>query len=224
MPILRLKKMVYIVSLAAVSIILALLEIPWFLPTGVFSGFLMLDFSEVAILVALFVLGYKETVVVIVLRSLVRVIFKGFEPVNMIGEVIAMGASFSIMHGYLIARKILKKQDLPLFYSVSIDNTPVNWKSRMTYITSISLSLSIWMLALNFFITTPFLLSIYGLFGSSGQLHFTVFSFVQDSNLFNLSSFFLATFLSYTPFNLVKGISVTMLFLILMPRLKYLEL
>lgn len=72
---LRLKKMLYMVSLAAVSIVFALIEIPNFLAfTGVFGAFVKLDFSDVAILVALLVLGTKETLVVILISNLCKTV------------------------------------------------------------------------------------------------------------------------------------------------------
>ena len=100
---LRLKKMLYVVSLAAVSIVLALIEIPW-----PFASFLKLDFSEVAILVALLVLGTKETLVVVLIRTIARRLFRGFAPDELVGEMLAMFASFSIILAYNLSRKVLK--------------------------------------------------------------------------------------------------------------------
>jgi riboflavin transporter FmnP len=217
----HLKRMVYIVALASISIILALFEIPWFIPSGPFAAFLRLDFSEVVILVSIVTLGYKDTMYVIILRSLVRIAFKGFPIDEMIGEFIALNASFSIMFGFFMASIIIKKKIKPLFLEVPTSHHVLKTYEAIVYVLMISVSLSLYMIVINYTFTTPLLLSYYGIFGS--QLHFTLFSFIPDTEAFTFSTFFIAVVISYTPFNLVKAISVTIIFNIIWPRLKYIE-
>ncbi len=216
---LRLKKMLYIVSLAAVSIVLALIEIPW-----PFASYLKLDFSEVAILVSLLVLGNKETVIVVVIRTIARRLFRGFDPGDVVGEILAMFASFSIILAYNVSRKVLKITDKPLLYEVSVNGNHVNVKEMIVTATFITLFLTVILYTVNFFVATPlyytlppFSISI------SGRVHFNVFSFIPDSP-FTFKAFFWSTFILYTPFNIVKGILVSLVFLLLKPRMKYLEL
>jgi riboflavin transporter len=219
---LQLKKILYMVSLASISIVLALIEIPWFLPTGPFAGFLKLDFSEVAILVSLCILGTKETIGVILIRTLARRLFRGFEFADMIGEMLAMFASFSIVFGYNLAKSILKDKEKPLLYEVSVNHKKIENKEWIIYTGTVALSITIFMFLINFLTATPIYLSLFGV-TTSGAIRFDVFSFVNDSP-FTFWSFFWANLASYSPFNLVKGILVTVLFLSIKPRLKYLEL
>ncbi len=216
---LRLKKMLYIVSLAAVSIVLALIEIPW-----PFASFLKLDFSEVAILVALLVLGTKETMMVVLVRTIARRIFRGFDPGDLVGEMLAMFASFSIILAYNVSRRVLKIKEKPLLYEVSVNNNHVKAKELIVTTILITTFLSVILFAVNFFIATPlyYTLPPYSI-SISGKVHFTVFSFIPDSP-FTYGSFFWSSFVLYMPFNLVKGLLVSLIFMLLKPRMKYLEL
>jgi riboflavin transporter FmnP len=216
---LNLKRVVYIVALAAISIILGLFEIPWFVISGPFASFLRLDFSEVAILVALVTLGYKDTVMVVILRSLVRLSFKGFIPENIIGDMIAIVASLSIIMGFFLASKIRQMKVKPYLIEVPSDDIKINNQDYFVYGFMITLSLSIFMIILNFFITTPLLLSYYGL---TERLTFHVFDFVTQTE-YSIQSFLWAVIISYTPFNIVKGMSIMVIFLMIWPRLKYIE-
>lgn len=218
----RLKKMLYMVSLASISIVLALIEIPWFIPTGPFAGFLKLDFSEVAILVSLLVLGTKETIGVVLIRTVARRLFRGFEIGDVVGELLAMSASFAIIFGYNLAKRILKNKEKPLLYEVSVNGTHLSIKEWVTYTGVVTLSIVTFMFLINFLFATPIYLSLFGV-TNSGAIRFDVFSFVNDSP-FTFSSFLWANFASYSPFNFVKGILVTIIFLSIKPRLKYLEL
>jgi len=83
----------------------------------------------------------------------------------------------------------------------------------------ITASLSIAMIILNFFVTTPLLLSYYGL---TERLTFHVFDFVSLTD-YSMSTFLWAVIISYTPFNIMKGLSVMLIFLVIWPRLKYIE-
>lgn len=219
---LRIKKMLYMVSLASISIVLALIEIPWFLPTGPFAGFLKLDFSEVAILLSLFILGTRETIGVILIRTVARRLFRGFEFGDVIGEMLAMFASFSIVLGYNLAMRLLGKQERPLLYEVSVNNNKISIKEWIVVVSSVTVSLSLMLFLINFLVATPLYLSIFGV-SFSGALHFNVFSFAADSP-FGVMEFMWLTFASYTPFNITKGILVTSIFLLVKPRMKYLEL
>ncbi|MGB0175032.1 MAG: ECF transporter S component [Acholeplasmataceae bacterium] len=226
MNVVHLKRMVYIVALASISIVLALFEIPWFIPSGPFSVFLRLDFSDVAILVAIVTLGPKDTIIVIILRSLVRVTFKGFIPENIIGEMIAVIAAISVMIGFILASKITRRQSKPFIVEVPSETIPLRIFDYLIFLGTVTLSLTIMMVLLNFFITTPLLLSYYGF---TNTIQFEVFGFINDlSDVIDVTYNTVMTFLwavvaSYTPFNIVKGLSVSLIFLIIWPRLKYIE-
>lgn len=223
---LRLKKMLYVVSLAAVSIVLSLVEIPWLIVPA--FSFLKIDFSEIAILVALLVLGTKETFFVILVRSIVRRLFTGFAPDELVGELLAAFASLAIILGYNIARKILKTNEKPLFYEVSVNNDKVGKKEFIITTLTISLSLTIILWAINFFFTTPFYFSYFAALGPEGEivgrLHFTVFTWIPNPAFETYLGFLWFTLIGYIPFNLTKGILMSIIFLVIKPRIKYLEL
>ena len=77
----QVKDMLYIVTLAAISIVLGLIEIPWpFIPPPLAGvPFLKLDFSEIAILVSLILIGADNTFLVIILRTVSRRLIMGME-------------------------------------------------------------------------------------------------------------------------------------------------
>lgn len=213
---LRLKKMLYVVSLAAISIVLSLIEITWPIPG---FNFLKIDFSEVAILVALLVLGTKETFVVILIRTITRRLFRGWSPDELVGEMLAMFASFSIVLGYALARKVLGQHEKPLFYEVSVKFEKITTKEYIVFISFITLSLSIILWLVNFLFATPFYFSYF-----TGDIHFSVFTWIPNAQFPSITSFMWFTIGGYFPFNITKGILVAIIFLLLKPRLKYLEL
>lgn len=228
---LRLKKILYIVSLAAVSIVVALIEIPNFFITGPLSAFVKLDFSDVAILVAMLVLGTKETILVIVIRTFARRIFRSFELGDVMGELIAAVASLAILTGYLVALKVLGKKEKPLIVEVPVNNQKTTIKEYVVISSFVAVFLAVFVLLFNYLIGTPFYLSYFAFVGSQGAspLHLTVFSFIKAGSSFagiplTFKNFFWMAFISYTPFNIFKGVLISIVFLIIKPKLKYLEL
>jgi riboflavin transporter FmnP len=213
---LRLKKMLYVVSLAAVSIVLSLIEITWPVPG---FQFLKIDFSEVAILIALLVLGTRETFIVVLIRAFARRLFRGFAPDELVGELLAVFASLAIIFGYSLAKRVLKDRSRPLFYEVSINGNKVHLKEMIVYTSIITLSLSVTLWAVNFLFATPFYFSYF-----TGDIHFSVFTWIPNDQFPNIGSFLWFTIAGYFPFNLTKGILVTIIFMLIKPRMKYLEL
>lgn len=217
---LRLKKMLYVVSLAAVSIILSLIEIPWFPP----FSFLKIDLSEVAILIALLVLGSKETVMVVLIRTIARRLFRGFDPADLVGEMLAMFASFAIIFAFNMVKRILNDKSKPLMYEVSVDHNPLRLKDYIVYTLMISVVLTIALTTINFFVATPLFLTLPPIaLSESGRVHFWAFTFIEDS-FYTTKSYLTFVLTAYIPFNLVKGSLVTIIFLMLKPKMKYLEL
>jgi riboflavin transporter FmnP len=224
--------MLYVVSLAAVSIVLGFIEIPWPIVTGPFSPFVKLDFSEIAILIAIYVLGTKEAFLVVLVRTLARRIYKGFEPADLVGELLAMTASFALILGFHIIRKLLGNKEKPIIYEVSVNGTKIKPKEWIISLIINMTLLPVFMIIINYFIGTPLYLSLFGL-SESGAFHPTIFTFIKDAKVysmfgynvqFNLTNFFWFVVVSYTPFNMVKAALVTVLFLLIKPRMKYLEL
>ena len=96
----------YLVStamLSALAFLLALVEIP-----TPFAGYLLLDASEIPILVAGNALGVSSMVVSIAIRSLFRFMFKG---TILIGEVAAISASLIFGLSFIFVTKLLNAKD-----------------------------------------------------------------------------------------------------------------
>ncbi|MCF7933148.1 MAG: hypothetical protein K9K93_08260 [Acholeplasmataceae bacterium] len=231
----RLKKSLYIVSLASVASVLGIFEIPMLVP------WLKIDLSEVVVLVSAIVVGYKGAFGVIGLRSLVRRLALGFLPSEIIGELIAVVASLVILGAYYLASKLAKTHRAPLMYEIPIEKPKVTLKETLITTGIITFSLAFVLLMFNFFIATPLYLSVLGRFelpfADIKTIHFTVFTFLKDPAIMDLliafdvnldepylSSFFLYIMVMYAPLNISKGITTTLVFLLIKPRLQYLEL
>jgi len=207
----RLKKMLYTVSLASVATVLGIFEIPMFLP------FLKIDLSEVVVLVALIVIGYKGAFSIVLIRSFFRPIILG----NML---------LSTYMGELIA--------IIAIYEIGIDKPKVTIKEYIATIGAMVLALTLIMATFNFFIGVPLYGSIFLFeFVGNSQIHFHIFSFVKDPMMlgvvqqigFNyesltLSNMLLFILIGFSPLNISKAITTALIVLLIKPRLQYLEL
>lgn len=206
---LQLKKMLYIVAVAAMAIVIGFIQIPWI------YGFLKLDFSEVVILVAILVLGSKEAMLAAVIRSIIRLIFTGLEPANILGEVLAVIASLSIIFAYTLIRSIFNKDAKPFLYEVPVNGNKINIKEWVFTTLAITLSLTLVLLVINTLFSTPMYYTYF--------TNLTMFGYLRDTGQ-SLSSYLWLNVSIYVPFNLVKGASVSIVFLLIKMRLKYLQL
>ena len=57
----------------------------------------------------------------------------------------------------------------------------------------------------------------------TGDIHFSIFTFIPNSD-YTYATFLWFTLSVYFPFNIVKGVLVSWIFLLIKPRMKYLEL
>lgn len=214
------KKMLYIVSLASMSVVLSLIEIPW-LPIPPLGAFLKLDFSEVIILFSVLVLGYKDTFIVILIRTIGRRLFRGFGFDDWVGEMLAVSASLSIMLAYYTATTILKNKQRPLIYEVPAFKEPLKIKNIFVTVSMVTIFLTVILTTVNFFFGTPMYLSFY----MSEYIIFEPFTLVKEFSMFSsMKDYLLFCLAAYVPFNLVKGIIISLVFVLLQPRIKYLDL
>lgn len=187
---LRLKKMLYIVVLATIAIVLGLIELPVILP------WLKLDLSEVVILVAVIVLGYKGALSVVFLRAAGRRIFKLIAPflniglvedpiMGLIGEMIAIIASLIIILTYYLVSKAIKTHRKPLIMAIDVEPPKTTLKELIMVTFFITFALSVVLVSFNFLIGTPLYLSYYGhvYFGVLDRVYLTSFGFVSDPGL-----------------------------------------
>jgi riboflavin transporter FmnP len=225
------KKLIFIASLAAISVVFGLIEIPLGLP------WLKLDVSELAILVAAVVIGYKGAFSLVLIRGIFRQAFQGqlFMPTELVGEAIAMIASTVLLLTYYGLSKAIKTYRKPLILEAVVDPKVIKPKEVIVIIAGLTLSLTVIMITLNIFILTPIYLSTYdvvfGFFGFS-SFHITVFTLLNDPGMANIFGVDLSNWnlyvtyiiANYTLLNVAKGLITSMLFLPIKSTLEKVEL
>lgn len=198
------KQMTYIVIFATLSIILGFIEIP----LGIVGG--KLDFSDVIILIAFYVLGFKNVSFVIFLRSLVRVFLPAKTPMEaeilwkIFGEVIAICASYLIIFGTIITNKVLGKKDKPLIYAVPAEEIKVSLKEYILNSLITTIILTATLTVFHIFITVPAWNKIF-----------------LDDPMFlgkNFKELLIMIISMFGLLNLVKGIVLPIIFLFIKPQ------
>lgn len=225
------KKLIFIASLAAISVVFGLIEIPLGLP------WLKLDVSEIAILVAAIVIGYKGAFTLVFIRGLFRQMFQGhlFMPTELVGEVIAMIASTVILLSYYFISKSLKTYRKPLILEAVVDPKPLSKVEVIGVVGGITVLLTVILITLNIFVLTPIFLSTYdAMFGFFGfeRFYITVFPLLNDpgmANIFGVDlsnwSLYLTYIISnYAVLNLAKGFLTSAIFLPIKSTLEKVEL
>ncbi len=214
------KRLTITAIFAALAITIGYLEIPWFPPLV----FLKLDFSEVVILVSLVTLGFNRTIVVIVLRSVIRWLVSSSNtdiPFPFFGELLAITASLVIILSAILAFKITKTNQTPLFLSDKKDRDLKDVPLLKQFINTVIVVaiFATFMTLLNAFITFPAMLS-------AGKYYFAPTAFREGFNkafFESLNTYVGIIFLGVAPFNIVKGILTMVAFSILHKRIAELE-
>ncbi|EGO8634958.1 ECF transporter S component [Enterococcus faecalis] len=179
----KVQKMVSIAMLAAIGTVLQFVAFP-IMPA---FSFLKIDFSDIPILLGMFLYGPLVGVITAFVRSLLHLFLTGLAPQNMVGDF----ASF-------LASSIFT---LPIFYFFGKKkNIRTN---RIVGLVSGILALTIFMSIANYFVITPIYLQLYGV---------TTQQFLGTS----LASY---VAIGIVPFNLIKGLLVSGVFLVLHAKL-----
>lgn len=179
----KVQKMVSIAMLAAIGTVLQFVVFP-IMPA---FSFLKIDFSDIPILLGMFLYGPLAGVITAFVRSLLHLFLTGLAPQNMVGDF----ASF-------LASSIFT---LPIFYFFGKKkNIRTN---RIVGLVSGILALTIFMSIANYFVITPIYLQLYGV---------TTQQFLGTS----LASY---VAIGIVPFNLIKGLLVSGVFLVLHAKL-----
>lgn len=179
----KVQKMVSIAMLAAIGTVLQFVAFP-IMPA---FSFLKIDFSDIPILLGMFLYGPLAGVITAFVRSLLHLFLTGLAPQNMVGDF----ASF-------LASSIFT---LPIFYFFGKKkNIRTN---RIVGLVSGILALTIFMSIANYFVITPVYLQLYGV---------TTQHFLGTS----LASY---VAIGIVPFNLIKGLLVSGVFLVLHAKL-----
>ncbi|MDY2532332.1 ECF transporter S component [Enterococcus faecalis] len=179
----KVQKMVSIAMLAAIGTVLQFVAFP-IMPA---FSFLKIDFSDIPILLGMFLYGPLAGVITAFVRSLLHLFLTELAPQNMVGDF----ASF-------LASSIFT---LPIFYFFGKKkNIRTN---RIVGLVSGILALTIFMSIANYFVITPVYLQLYGV---------TTQQFLGTS----LASY---VAIGIVPFNLIKGLLVSGVFLVLHAKL-----
>ena len=179
----KVQKMVSIAMLAAIGTVLQFVAFP-IMPA---FSFLKIDFSDIPILLGMFLYGPLAGVITAFVSSLLHLFLTGLAPQNMVGDF----ASF-------LASSIFT---LPIFYFFGKKkNIRTN---RIVGLVSGILALTIFMSIANYFVITPVYLQLYGV---------TTQQFLGTS----LASY---VAIGIVPFNLIKGLLVSGVFLVLHAKL-----
>ena len=179
----KVQKMVSIAMLAAIGTVLQFVAFP-IMPA---FSILKIDFSDIPILLGMFLYGPLAGVITAFVRSLLHLFLTGLAPQNMVGDF----ASF-------LASSIFT---LPIFYFFGKKkNIRTN---RIVGLVSGILALTIFMSIANYFVITPVYLQLYGV---------TTQQFLGTS----LASY---VAIGIVPFNLIKGLLVSGVFLVLHAKL-----
>lgn len=198
------KQMMYIVVLSALAIIIGYFELPIFI-----SG-AKIDLSEVIIITSIYIIGFKHTLFVIFLRSLVRFFIvtpgtTGLEAdiiFKLYGESIAIVASLFVMLSYFIVKKIINNKCKPLIYEVPTSNVKVSLTEFILLPVVTTVILSVGMTVFHYFITVP----VYGeMLGISAD--------------FNAITIIKTILVLFGLINLFKGIISPIIYLIIKPKI-----
>lgn len=176
-------KMVAVAMFAAIGMVLQFFGFPIF---PAFS-FLKIDFSDIPVMLSMFLFGPMAGITTAFLRSLLHLLATGLELSNMVGDV----ASF-------IASVVFT---LPMywFFKDGLNDT----KKKIAGVVSGILAMSLLMSIANYFVITPIYLQVAGLTADK-MLGMSMMKYVAIGIL---------------PFNLVKGIIVSTVFLVLYTKL-----
>ena len=109
------RKLVLSAALAALGMILGLLEIPYPL-----APWLNLDLSEIVVIMAISMLGFKSALFVCVCKFFVSILFKGPVGPIAIGQITALIASLTICCVYYYLSRHLKLQKEWQSYAVNM--------------------------------------------------------------------------------------------------------
>ena len=183
------RKLVLSAALAALGMILGLLEIPYPL-----APWLNLDLSEIVVIMAISMLGFKSALFVCVCKFFVSILFKGPVGPIAIGQITALIASLTICCVYYYLSRHLKLQK--------------EWQSYAVNMIITMFVFAMVMFILNYLFVTPTYLT-------QKPTWYTNMSVPGFLNF--LSPYGQAIFIIYFPFNFIKGIISAIVYYIVRP-------
>lgn len=206
MEITKTRKLVLSAALAALGMILGLLEIPY-----PFAPWLNLDLSEIVVIMAISMLGFKSALFVCVCKFLVSILFKGPVGPIAIGQITALIASLTICCVYYFLSQNLKLKQEWLTYVVNMFITMLIFAIVLFVLNYLFVTPTYLMQKPTWYSDLPFALDI----NSFNQQYGTNISI--PGFLSFLSPYGQAIFIIYFPFNFIKGVISAIVYYIVRP-------
>ena len=206
MEITKTRKLVLSAALAALGMILGLLEIPY-----PFAPWLNLDLSEVVVIMAISMLGFKSALFVCVCKFLVSILFKGPVGPIAIGQITALIASLTICCVYYFLSQNLKLKKEWLAYIINMFITMLIFAIVLFILNYLFVTPTYLMQKPTWYSELPFALDI----NSFNQQYGTNISIPGFLNF--LSPYGQAIFIIYFPFNFIKGIISAIVYYVVRP-------
>ena len=206
MEITKTRKLVLSAALAALGMILGLLEIPY-----PFAPWLNLDLSEVVVIVAISMLGFKSALFVCVCKFLVSILFKGPVGPIAIGQITALIASLTICCVYYFLSQNLKLKKEWLAYIINMFITMLIFAIVLFILNYLFVTPTYLMQKPTWYSELPFALDI----NSFNQQYGTNISIPGFLNF--LSPYGQAIFIIYFPFNFIKGVISAIVYYVVRP-------
>lgn len=199
------QKMILAAALAALGMILNLIEIPY-----PFAPWLNLDLSEIVVLVAVSTLGFKSALFVCICKFFVSILFKGPVGPIAIGQITALIASLTICIVYALMQRKLNVDSIK-GYLVAMLVTMFVFAFMMFMINYLFVTPTYLMQKPTWFTNLPFNVDI-GSFNSQYGVNIKI-----PGILSFLSSYGQAIFIIYFPFNFIKGIVTGIVYYFIKP-------
>lgn len=206
MEITKTRKLVLSAALAALGMILGLLEIPY-----PFAPWLNLDLSEVVVIMAISMLGFKSALFVCVCKFLVSILFKGPVGPIAIGQITALIASLTICCVYYFLSQNLKLKKEWLTYIINMFITMLIFEIVLFILNYLFVTPTYLMQKPTWYSELPFALDI----NSFNQQYGTNISIPGFLNF--LSPYGQAIFIIYFPFNFIKGVISAIVYYVVRP-------
>lgn len=206
MEITKTRKLVLSAALAALGMILGLLEIPY-----PFAPWLNLDLSEVVVIMAISMLGFKSALFVCICKFLVSILFKGPVGPLAIGQITALIASLTICCVYYFLSQNLKLKQEWLTYIVNMFITMLIFAIVLFVLNYLFVTPTYLMQKPTWYSDLPFALDINS-FNQQYGSNITIPGFLSF-----LSPYGQAIFIIYFPFNFIKGVISAIVYYIVKP-------
>lgn len=202
----RVRSLVFIGVLAAMGFLISLIAFPY--PP---APWLKIDLSEIVVLVAIMCVGYKGSLMVILVRLLLSLVIKGPEGPLAVGQLAQALGSISIAFSYYLITQVGKKHNIKISYGVTMVIT--------------MLIFTIVMVVANYVFITPTYLKYEPTFFWQLDLTKSLVDpgFDVTGILPFLSNYAKGIIFIYFPFNFIKGLVVASIHRFLLPLEKRYE-